>query len=161
MKVAQAIQPSCRVTCVKPIIFSMGCPHWLLKLALGFTPKVHFILLIILLVGHNWTIMWLVYNCQQQDAVSVDQWADDRKDVHMHVQDVRVSCDAENGPWRIVGTWRIIDRTLDFAKELEDCFKITTAKYAIRSMLGKCNQWTIWHFGQQYAGNRHTHLHWL
>ena len=42
MKVAQAIQPSCRVTCVKPIIFSMGCPHWLLKLALGFTPKFHF-----------------------------------------------------------------------------------------------------------------------
>ena len=56
--------------------------------------------------------MWLVYNCQQQDAVSVDRWADDRKDVHVHVQDVRVSYDAENGPWRIVGTWRIIGRTL-------------------------------------------------
>ena len=113
MKVAQAIQPSCHVTCVKPIIFSMGCPHWFLKLALGFTKR--FIsLLIILLVGHNWTIMWLVYNCQQQDAVSVDRWADDRKDVHVHVhiQDIRVLCDAENGPWRIVRMWRIINQTL-------------------------------------------------
>ena len=110
MKVAQAIQPSCHVTCVKPIIFSMGCPPWLLKLALGFTPKFHFF---ICGLGITERSCNLFTNCQTTGrAVSVDRWADDRRDVHMHVQDVRMSCDAENGPWWIVGRWRIIDRTL-------------------------------------------------